>query len=152
MSDPVYAVLSRMNFSRHLRVERGGGLAERWHYDKGGWVVLITPKMMTSFMNSPLYCFHCSYCYTVGTTNKKAQKYTDHNSWYQSSLPPTPAVYFFQASVQFWPIMANDGDFVTNLCTFWRKRCAEVPKMTNISFDKHKDKTENKDIRSYLVI
>ena len=146
------------------RYKRGGGGPNYDRMTMGrGRGVWIPPKMMTSFMNSPLYCFHCShcsYCYTVGTvyfvwdgtTNKKAQKYTQLISVITA---PTPVVYFFNSVYNFdlfWPLMANDGDFVTNLCTFWCKCCAGVPKMTNISFDKQKDKTENQDITSYLVI
>ena len=35
ISDPGYAVLSRINFSHHLRLQRGDWVAERWHDDKG---------------------------------------------------------------------------------------------------------------------
>ena len=55
ISDPAYAVLSQINSSHHLRARRGGGSRKMTWWQGGGGGSGYPPKLMTSFMNSPLF-------------------------------------------------------------------------------------------------
>ena len=62
---PTYAVLSRNQFCRELRAHGRGGRQKVTSDDEGeGGGARYPPKMMTSFMNSPLQ-YHCPKIYSI---------------------------------------------------------------------------------------